>query len=371
MATRSSPSGGPLPRSFLCRLCRQEKASSAYSKRQIQKWYNEKRNDRCNAVTPQNVGLTCQDHGATQREIKCSYCSRLKVVDRFSKRQRNDLNPRCIECTEFILHDNNDEQSTYGYYGTEDNEKLLADEDEDDEDSEDEIGSRYSGPTPITALIDRLEGYSFPTTGQDTTTEAVSTTNSVAISRWDGNTKGAGSSDNPGGSVRTMVGIPPQTVQSYRDPVGISGSPYSSRDVSSLRGYTPVANNNTGLIGVAPHPNQLFPKPNMNHETHNTEAGQSFDAGNGIQKFPGQFAASQPRCKPMNEEETKERALALANMPAKQTRPTGQKPRVENQRNKWYKGDNRKVFYANRKYAPDTVGDRTEAAYDSDSSDDM
>lgn len=79
---------------FTCRVCGKDKAPASYSKTQLQKWFNKKRNDRYNAVTPHNVGLTCKDHASDQREIRChGPCDRLKVVDHFSKNQRNEPEP--------------------------------------------------------------------------------------------------------------------------------------------------------------------------------------------------------------------------------------------------------------------------------------
>ncbi|KAI0192228.1 Stc1 domain-containing protein [Xylaria flabelliformis] len=175
MAFRNPVGGAALPPTFRCRVCGKNKAPAAYSKSQLQKWYNKKRNDRGNKVTPDNVGLSCQDHNNEEREIRChGPCDLIKVVGQFSKNQRNDPEPWCTACTEWRL----------GYDGTEppndvpngplvrsgddgvsngaelalETSAMSSDEDDDDDDFG-EVNPYSGSKTLVSSFIDRLEGY--------------------------------------------------------------------------------------------------------------------------------------------------------------------------------------------------------------------
>ncbi|KAI0391036.1 hypothetical protein F5Y17DRAFT_32430 [Xylariaceae sp. FL0594] len=94
-----------LPATFKCGVCGINKRSSEFSKSQIQKWLDKKRNNGNSTVTPGNIGLTCLAHTTggkdpLQRARRChGPCDRVKVVTSFSKTQRNNPEPWCQDCT--------------------------------------------------------------------------------------------------------------------------------------------------------------------------------------------------------------------------------------------------------------------------------
>ncbi|KAI3340413.1 hypothetical protein F4824DRAFT_420900 [Ustulina deusta] len=373
------PTGGAsLPHSFTCRVCGKDKAPASYSKTQLQKWFNKKRNDRYNAVTPHNVGLTCKDHASDQREIRChGPCDRLKVVDHFSKNQRNEPEPWCIDCTEWRLDFNGNELPTappngslahHEYDGINDNDDAefwqrsphlsgdgddSADEDESSDD-DDENRNPYDDPTIITDVVDRLQGYGLAATDEGITAGAASTTDSVGISGWDEDINATTSDSGSGISARTMTSMQPNTMRSRGTLSNMPTIPDSRGSAFRLQGFPHVAHGTVTPTGVAPHLNRLASQPAMN---------------GGPSTLSGRFSAGRPHS---GEEETKRRAVALANEP-----PRGWKPNVKNQEsrkensNKWYKGDNRRVFPGKKKALGDRVQDGTEAAHDSDSPDVM
>ncbi|KAI0453188.1 hypothetical protein F5B21DRAFT_505583 [Xylaria acuta] len=330
MAFRLPTGGAPLPRTFRCRVCGQNKGPAAYSKSQLQKWYNKKRNDRENKVTPESIGLSCKDHNSDEREIRChGPCDRVKVVGQFSKNQRNNPEPWCITCTEWRLSFDGTEVPDdlpngplvrHGDDGIRDNEEFVQepfsalsdDEEDDDDDDFDDGASPYDRPTIVSSAVDRLEGYGDEAAGEDITTDAVLTTSySMGISCWNGDTNDGRSDAGYGKSAATVIG--------------------------------------TQSLSVAAMPGEV---------AHLTRLA----SGLGIQ---------------MSEDGVGGRPFAPAQKPMRPTKSNGCKQTNENQRpekgnnKKWYKGDNRKVFPGNKKSFADRLEDGTEAAHDSDSPDEM
>ncbi|TGJ85374.1 hypothetical protein E0Z10_g3392 [Xylaria hypoxylon] len=368
MAPQPSTRGAALPPS----VCGKGKPPAAYSQTQLQKWYNKKRNDRRNEITPDNIGLTCKDHLSDQREIRChGPCDRLKVVAHFSKRQRNDPEPWCIDCTEWRLNFEANEVPTempngrlapHEFDGIDDDEgweqsylPVSFDDEQGDEaessDDDDENRNPYGEPNPFTDLADRLEGYNLGATDEGVTTDAVSTMDSVGISGWDQEDTNAGRSD--------------------------TGSGISAMTVS--RGYSSITNGPATPAGVAPHLNRLAAGPAMNYPSQITrtyrpaQVGQSMDLGESTSTtLSSRFSGVHRQPRHMSEEEIRTSAVALANEPPQGWKPNVKKedPRKENN-NKWYKGDNRRVFPSKKKVLANRVQDGREAAHDSDSPDEM
>ncbi|KAJ2985984.1 hypothetical protein NUW58_g5247 [Xylaria curta] len=350
------PSGGAaLPRTFRCRVCGEEKAPASFSKSQLQKWYNKKRNDQHNTVTPESVGLSCKDHGNDEREIRChGPCDRVKVVEHFSKRQRNDPAPWCIDCTEWRLSFDGGELPTaipngtvadYEYDEVEDDQAPLSfdsrgedNEDDDSDDDYDEFGNPYNDPTPVSDLLDRLEGYDKNDAGKDTTADAVSTTGSVDISCWGEYTNDGRSDAGSSHSARTVTGMHSSDVQSRRTLV----------DNSNSQGYRPVTGSTMTLSaastvgGIASHLSRLAVSPGMNYHTQHSQAGQAMVLGEGTQTLSNQVGHTRPRAKKMSDEEIKNMALALVNeapKPSKSTANTkNQGSKDQKSNSQWYKG---------------------------------
>ncbi|KAI1147226.1 hypothetical protein F4825DRAFT_471753 [Nemania diffusa] len=398
--------GAALPPTFTCRVCGKEKAPAEYSKNQLQKWYNQKRNDRYNEVTPQSAGLSCKDHGAAQRELRChGPCDLIKVVERFSKRQRNEPNPWCIDCTEWRTSFNGDETPTVppnrpfaGYENDsvrvnrwespsyplvrdedEDEEYEEYEEDDDDDDDDDEIGNPYDDSGPISGLVDRLEGYGgLADVVEGLTTDVMSTANSVKISLWDENTNDGRSNSGSGNFIRTSSVTRPWNMQNDVPMISNPG-----RHASHSQGYTPAASNTAIaplLPRVPPHSDGLARRPlgaSMSHQTRNAQANTSMSLGEGNQSMPSRSTASHPASGQRNQTNMTGGAFALVNEPSRSIQPSTWKPNTKSQEsrkgtgNKWYKGDNRRVFTGNSKLLPDAVYDRTEVPHDSDSPDEM
>ncbi|KAI1428823.1 Stc1 domain-containing protein [Xylaria sp. FL1777] len=401
MAPPPSSGGVSLPRSFTCRVCGKDKPSAAYSKTQIQKWFNKKRNDRYNAITPQNVGLTCKDHSSDQREIRChGPCDRIKVVDHFSKKQRNEPEPWCIDCTEWRLNFNGNELPTappneplahheYDGIPDDDDDKFRQqypqrsfDGDSSDEDvsSDDdyEYMTPYDEPTIITNVVDRLQGYGFADADEGTNTDVASTTDNLGASRWGQYANANRSNSGPGISARTVTSIQPSTMQSRGRLNDASMASDARGNASHLQGYPLSTSGTTIPTGVAPHLNRLASRPGMNHQpqmarTHIlTQPGQFMGLGESAPTLSSRYSAGRPHSSQAREKEGGRTAIAVAHEP-----PSSWKPNVKNREsrkensNKWYKGDNRKVFPSNKRVLGDRVQDGTEAAHDSDSPDEM
>ncbi|KAI1192985.1 hypothetical protein F5X97DRAFT_329042 [Nemania serpens] len=402
MPPRSS-NNGTLPATLTCRVCGEGKPPAAYSKSQIQKWYNLKRNDRANLITPENAGLSCMEHSNVERRMPChGPCNLVKAVESFSKNQRNSTDPWCIVCTEWRLGFNGNEVPTpipnapltYGEYGSAiDNGKptsssLLSSQDEEDDDDdysddEDESDIRpYDGPTAISSLIDRLEGYGgLSETSENITTDAMSTMNSVKISLWDESDAGGNDSGSEN-SADTVTGIQPSTMRSSVTLIDAPMIPNPGQHGSNSRSYTPATNSSatpsafSTPAGVAPHLNRLASGPNMNYQIHNTQASRFTDSGEGTQSMPNRIVPGRLPLGRKSEGGIESSALHLVDgvplaSSANGWRPSTKTQSVKGSKNRWYKGDNRKVFTSRRKYLPDANQDQTEEPYGSDSPDEM
>ncbi|KAI0426300.1 hypothetical protein F5Y09DRAFT_319228 [Xylaria sp. FL1042] len=403
MAPQPPTSGTFLPRSFTCRVCGKDRKPEAFSKTQIQKWFSKKRNDLYNTITPQNVGLTCKDHILDEREIRChGPCDLIKIVDRFSKNQRNKPEPWCIECTEWRLGFNGDELPTappndrlacFEYDGVDDDDDddddddvddgfrlappkpSFDDNDEDENESsedDDENSGPYGDPTIITSAVDRLQGYGSANIDEGTTTDAASTTDTMGISGWGGQNINAGRG--LGGSARTVTSMQAGTLQSR----GTSVFSNSMRNASNFQGHTSAGSGTITPAGVASHLNQLALGPAVNHQpqiarTHtHAQAGQKGNSDESVSTLSSRISAGRPLPSQMSEGDARGSVFASANKP-----PTGWEPNVKNREsrkensNKWYKGDNRKVFPGKKRDVGHTVQDGRQEAHDSDSPDEM
>ncbi|KAI1754739.1 hypothetical protein F4782DRAFT_491358 [Xylaria castorea] len=400
MAFRNPVGGASLPRTFRCRVCGQNKAPAAYSKNQLQKWYNKKRNDRENNVTPENVGLSCGEHNNEEREIRChGPCDRLKVVGQFSKNQRNDPEPWCITCTEWRLSFDGTETPNdvpngplvdHEDDGIRDNEEFELepfsatssdDEDDDDDDFDDETIPYSGGKTLVSSFVDRLEGYGDEAAGDDITTDAASTTHDVDISLWNDGTNNGRSDFGSCKSARTVTGMQPTVTQSRQTLADITMAPKSRRDAPHSQGYT-VTTSNAASLSAAPtstrvaHLTHLAAGLGLDYQTLNTQTGQFMGLGESSQNLSSRLSTTRPAPRQMNEEEIRQRPFAPPNKPTRPTKSISCKT-SENQRpgkgnnNKWYKGDNRKVFPGNKKSFAVRPEDGKEAAHDSESPDEM
>ncbi|KAI1117524.1 Stc1 domain-containing protein [Nemania sp. NC0429] len=378
-----------LPAKFTCRVCGKEKPAAEYSKNQIQKWHNQKRNDRGNFITPQNAGLSCMEHQNSGRVIRCGGpCDRSKAVEYFSKNQRNNTDPWCIDCTEWRLEFAGHEVPTsipngplaYGPYGAEvdDGEPtrsaLSSSQDDEEDSSDDEDGtsiSPYDGPTSISSLIDRLEGYGgLAEKTESTTADTMSVANSVKISLWDEETDAGGNDSGSENSADTVTGMQPWRMQNSGTFIGVPMVPNPDRHGSTLRSHSSAADSSTTAstvstpAGVAPHLNRLASRTNMNHQTQTPRVNQFMDSGESTQSMPNRMISGRLPPGPKSKEEAKRGALHLADRVPSTQSGRGAK-------NQWFKGDNRKVFTNRKRYLPDAAQDRTEEPHDSDSPDEM
>lgn len=267
----------------------------------------------------------------------------------------------------------------YGAYdSTMDDDKptcssLLSSEDDEDDDysdDEDESGiSPYEGSTAISGLIDRLEGYgglaetsevrktydniSVPANDvvQNTTADAMSTTNSVKISLWDEDNDGGGDDSGSENSANTVTGIQPRTMQSSGTLTGVSMIPSSAQRSSHSQSSTPAANSSATPsavavytpAGVAPHLNRLASRPNINYQTQTTQASQFIDSGEGSQNMPNRYLPGRLPLGRKSEEGIKKNALHLVDGVPMASRANGWKPTIKTQSGKgskdqWYKG---------------------------------
>ncbi|KAI0445582.1 hypothetical protein F4803DRAFT_138516 [Xylaria telfairii] len=393
MAPRNPVGGACLPRTFKCRICGQHKTPAAYSKNQLQKWYNKKRNDRGNTITPENIGLSCKEHLNDEREIRChGPCDRIKVVGHFSKAQRNNLEPWCINCTEWRLSFDGTEVPDYVPNerpmadDEEDDEKVIptsidetsSGEDDDDDDDFDDGVHPYDRPTIVSNAVDRLEGYGDETADEDITTDTLSITHSAGISCWNDNINDGRSEFGSGKSTRTVTGTRSIATQSGRTLAGVAMPSGLGRDASRSQGYTATSSNIASLsVGTAPAEvadlTRLAAGLSMGYQTLNTQASQFTGPGKGSQALSSRYSAASRQ---MTEAGVGGRPFAPVNNPIKPTNPTGTKQPGENQRpgkgnNKWYKGDNRKVFPGKNQPFATRAQDGKEAAHDSDSPDEM
>ncbi|KAI1132140.1 hypothetical protein F5Y10DRAFT_284057, partial [Nemania abortiva] len=386
-----------------CRVCRQEKPPAAYSKTQLQKWYNQKRNDRYNEVTPETVGLSCKDHGTNERVIRChGPCDRIKMVDYFSKRQRNDPEPWCIDCTEWRLDFDGNEVPTaapggslvYHHDSIEDDHQSESsafpsygqhkDEDENDdenEDSDDEPGGPCEDPTLISGLVDRLQGYGgLAEASEGTTPDAMSATNSVKISLWDEGANDGRTNSVSGKSAGASTGVQRWGMQNLGTFIDGPTTSDSGRIGSRLQGYSPAASSAPipsmapTATGVPPHLRRLVDGTN---QARNVRASQSAGPGEGSQSSSSRFTAGRPPPERMSGKETTMNAFGLVSKSSGANQSDSQKPSMKSRGSgkgtgdKWYKGDNRKVFPGKKTYVPDANQDRREDPHDSDSPDEM
>ncbi|KAI1368959.1 hypothetical protein F5Y08DRAFT_208260 [Xylaria arbuscula] len=377
MPPRPNTGREALPRSFKCRKCSKNKPPAEFSQSQIQKWRTKKRNDRYNTITPETAELICKDHSSDQRQIRChGPCDLVKIVDHFSKAQRNNNEPWCIDCTEWKEEFDGDEVPTAvpnapltadeydGFGGGDDDvghrklgQMSLNDDKDDDKSSSDDDsdGNPYGDPTVITKAIDRLQGYG---ANDDTKTAAASSTKSVTVSGWGGTATNTGRSES--GHGRGTATSNPM----------VHGS---TRTDARSQGYSPF-----NPTGVPPHLRNWASPPSMNQgpqptsQYHPIQAGPSTGWGARTTVPSSQVLSSSSNPKQTSDAGLKERAHALANDAAGAWKTTGRKQdaRKENT-SKWYKGDNRKVFPAQKQTFGERVQDGTEAAHDSDSPDEM
>ncbi|KAI0513201.1 hypothetical protein F5B22DRAFT_278590 [Xylaria bambusicola] len=402
MAPPRHTGGESLPRTFTCRQCGQKKPPAAFSQSQIQKWRNKKRNDRYNTVTPENAELVCKDHAFDQRELRChGPCDRIKIVDHFSKNQRNNTEPWCIDCTEWKQSFDGNELPTampnaplaaheYAAFSDDDDsaddsndglriqarQNSSYDDEESSDDSSDEDGNPYDNPTLLTNAIDRLQGYGLANTAERTTTDAASTTDTVINSGRGGVHPNASQSVvgtvNP---VRTVNSTQASTMGSQGTVISNPILYGSSRTGPYSQGY-PSGQGDTALSRVPPHRRGLV-APNPQGPLTGThqrpaQAGQLPGWGDCTPSSSTRPLASQSNSKQMSD---KDRAAALVNQPPGGWTPAvkKQEPKKENtdKSRKWYKGDNRKVFPGHKKTFGERIQDGTEAAHDSDSPDEM
>ncbi|KAI1291609.1 hypothetical protein F5Y03DRAFT_29242 [Xylaria venustula] len=379
MAPPRYNNGGPLPRSFTCRVCGLDKPHADYSPAQIKKWYKLKREDQYNTVNPQTAGLTCKAHSSQQREIRCAGpCGLIKLVDRFSKNQRNNSDPWCIQCTEWRESNGANEIPTAppgerltsadfdGIKGDDDDDDGFCpsipqsavhqpsfDEDDTDNDESSDDDSEVYGreAKAVTQMIDRLQGYNITDIDEGITADTVSTTD-VGQSGWDEDELSAGIGSAFGSSARTLSNMPAGAKQ--------------NRIPSYVQGYGSAGNRTTTSAGGAPHPTVSALGLATNHQS---QMSRFMSSGESIQKPPSR-SAGPPRSSQTSRDEIRRSAVALANEPAR-----GSKANVKNhmpkKENKWYKGDNRKVFRGKKMDMGATVPDGREADYDSESPDEM
>ncbi|KAI0542134.1 hypothetical protein GGR58DRAFT_527207 [Xylaria digitata] len=369
MAFQPRTGGAALPASFRCRVCGKGKPPAAYSKTQLQKWYNKKRNDRRNEITPNNIGLTCKDHLNDQREIRChGPCDRLHVVDHFSKRQRNDPEPWCIDCTEWRLNFDGDQVPTetpndrlarHEFDGINDDEKSEkypasftdSSDDDDDDYDDDENVHPYGGSNPFTDLADRLEGYNLGAADEGVTTDVVSTTDSAGFSGWD--------------------------IEDANAHKSVSGSGISTRAVTKISNsgqsvYSSVTGGLATRAGIAPHLSRWNPNAQLTRTHRPAQAGQFGDLGESTSTLSSRFSGVRGRPGHMNEDEIRSSTVTPANKPSEGWKPSGKKEDAGKQKNnKWYKGDNRRVFPDKTKALANRVQDGRDADHDSDSPDVM
>ncbi|KAK5629366.1 hypothetical protein RRF57_005081 [Xylaria bambusicola] len=381
--------------------CGQKKPPAAFSQSQIQKWRNKKRNDRYNEVTPDNAELVCKDHAFDQREIRChGPCDRIKIVDHFSKNQRNNPEPWCIDCTEWKQSFGGDELPTampnaplaaheYAAFSDDDDDhddslrvqcgrsSTYVDPDESSDESSDEDGNPYDNPTLLTNAIDRLQGYGHANADAGTTTDAASTTD-TAINPGRGRVQlNAGrSAFGTVGSAQTMNSTQASTMGSQGTLISNPMVYGSSQIDSHVQSYAPSGQGDTLSTRVPPHRRGLVA---LNHEvpltgTHqrSAQAGQLPGWGERTSSSSTRPLTSYSNSKQMSDED---RAAALVNQPPGGWKPVikKQEPNKENtgKSSKWYKGDNRKVFPGHKKTFGERIQDGTEAAHDSDSPDEM
>ncbi|KAI0406285.1 hypothetical protein F4802DRAFT_596311 [Xylaria palmicola] len=359
MASTPSSRGDCLPRT----LCGKSKPPAAFSKNQLQKWYNQKRNDRRNEVTPQNIGLSCSAHIAGQREIRChGPCDLVMIVDRFSKRQRNDPEPWCITCTEWrTSFDGNDDSTEVEQQAANntDGDDDDGDYDDDDYDDDDGFGGPYGGPNIVSDVIDRLQGYGIEDAGEGTTVDTISTTESVQISLWDADTTSGRSNSGSGNPAKTATGMHSHALQNQRMLAEAPTFSNSGRSASHLEGYAPATNNqmNRSMASMASSvPPHLRRRGGMNPSTQ-TPSSSSI-ASHSVQTR-------------LDREHVKQQALTLANRRQASSISSGCKPDATKRESKWYKGDNRKVFPGNKKPVAAKCQDGLHVPHDSDSPDEM
>ncbi|KAI0974945.1 hypothetical protein F4678DRAFT_458061 [Xylaria arbuscula] len=387
MAPPRHNNGGPLPRSFTCRVCGKDKPHAEYSPAQIQKWYKLKRQDQYNTVNPHTAGLTCKVHSSQQREIRCEGpCGLIKLVDRFSKAQRNNSSPWCIMCTEWKESNGANEIPTAppgerltrdeyrGNNGDDDDNGFqlsvpqpsfdgYGTDDDDDESSDDDSEgvSPYGGEAEaVTKMIDRLQGYSVADTDEGITADTASTTD-MGYSGWGGDDVNVSTGSAYGNPARTLTSMPAGAMQ--------------NRNASYLQGYASAGNRTATSAGGARPPTGSALGPATNHQSQMSrhdrlsQTSRFMGLGESIPNPSSRFSAGHPRSSQTSQDEIKRSAVALANEP-----PSGSKPAVkgrQSKENKWYKGDNRKVFPGKKMDMGARVQDGREATYDSDSPDEM
>ncbi|KAJ8129178.1 hypothetical protein O1611_g4456 [Lasiodiplodia mahajangana] len=352
--------------SFTCRVCGQKKAPAAFSKSQLQKWYNQKRNDRYNEVNPQNAGLSCKDHATDW----CIICTEWRLSANGS-----DVPPPVpgassqLHACDSIEDNNKSVNSPIPFSAQHENDEDDEDEDSDDEDD-------FGGSTAISGLIDRLQGYGgLADAGEGITADTMSTTNSVKISLW-----GEDTNDGKANSIGVSTGIQPWNVQNSGTRINAPTVSNPWGNTSHSQGYSSTASNATipsttfMATGVAPHLNRLASGANMNQQTQNAQTTWSRNLGESSHGSSSQFTAGRPPHERIRQNEIKRSTSTAVNRSPGGSRLSGSKTNMKSQESrkgtgsKWYKGDNRKVFTANRTYLPENG---PPDPHDSDSPDEM
>ncbi|KAI0843458.1 hypothetical protein F5Y06DRAFT_4726 [Hypoxylon sp. FL0890] len=101
-----------VPHSFKCAADGKWHEADKYSKNQIAKWKKKKKfvND---GITPENIGLICKNHSQqrnAEHEIKChGPCGAWKYKEYFSKTQRSESEPWCTACSTWATSNGGDE----------------------------------------------------------------------------------------------------------------------------------------------------------------------------------------------------------------------------------------------------------------------
>ncbi|KAI8956021.1 hypothetical protein F4801DRAFT_527761 [Xylaria longipes] len=171
------------------------------------------------------------------------------------------------------------------------------------------------------------------------------------------------------------------TTQSGRTLVDATMASKPGRNASHSQGYT-ATTSNTASLSVAAMPTEvahltrLASGLGIDHRALNTRAGQSMGLGGSSQTLSSRVSTTRPAPRQMSEEGVGGRPFAPANKLTRPTKLTGCNQAGENRKpekgnNKWYKGDNRKVFPGKKMAFAVRAEDGTEAAHDSDSPDEM
>ncbi|KAI1430659.1 hypothetical protein GGR50DRAFT_701265 [Xylaria sp. CBS 124048] len=361
MAFRRPNRQAALPPTFRCRLCGQDQAPVAYSKNQLQKWYSKKRADRRNEVTPETIGLICLNHATgDERALRChGPCDRLKAVEQFSKAQRNNLEPWCLDCTDWrgdfeglevpppIPNGPSAQNVSDGAEATVP-PTFAYDYDEPENSDDDDMGDNYYDPSVATSIVDRLPGYDNPGRDEDTMTNAATTADTVEISLWGGENAGAGESvvgsDDSG---RTVTGNQPGSMRSGQTSVGMHGSYQFSLASNPSQAVTSGSLTST-RAGIPSHLSRLASLHHNSHRRQNNQVPRSVLTGRLVSDFGHSTQLSQGN--------VSRRAVALGDEPLKANPPNNEKPtgmgsQACGNNEAWYRGERLPMTYEPRELA--------------------